>query len=167
MAEVKQTIVQGTPIVWKASGGDYLLTCTSVGAGAGRQGAKGDLATNSPTAGEFAPEYNMMFQTKWATAPTVGKPLRLLVAFSPDNTNFPGEVGASDAAFNTSAYLLQMVELRPLYAENDTNAQVYVGIMKPLARYVVPVIRNDSDQALSSTAGDHILTFTPLYPAYN
>jgi len=55
------------------------------------------------------------------------------------------------------------MEVVPIVADADTNAQTVVGTFIPLGRYVAPVIYNDATgQSLSSTAGDHELTIWPI-----
>lgn len=151
-----QKIKQGTALSWKASGGDAVLTLTSLTNAAGRAGGVIDLGAL------FARRYSVRHKTKCGTSPAAGKLLRIAFAFSPDNANWPAGVSGSDSAFSDLDLFSQAIEVRPMSLDNSTNSQQSVGSMSPLARYVVPIIWNESGVALSATAGDHELVIVPL-----
>lgn len=151
------TSKQGTAITWKTSGGDEVLTLTSLASAAARQGDKTDLGAL------FGRRYGYRLLTKWAVAPTANTLLRIGLAFSEDDTTFAGGVGASDAAYSDLDDFKQLMEVVPIVADADTNAQCVVGTFVPLARYMVPVFYNDATgQALSGTAGDHVFVIWPI-----
>lgn len=150
---------QGTRKVWATSGGDAVLTLTSLANSAGRAGDAEDLGDGS---GRFAVFYRWQLKTKWAVAPTAGNRLRLAFGFSDDNTDWPGSVTGSDAAYSDLDLFRQLVEVRSCPADNTTNAQAFSGIVRALGRYCVPAVYNESGQALSGTAGDHELSLVPL-----
>ena len=95
-------------------------------------------------------------------APAFDEVIRVLLAFSEDNSNFAGNVSGTDAAFSDEDELSQLMELRPLVLDGDTASQQVVGVFRTVARYVVPVIFNESGQSLSSTATDHELVIWPI-----
>lgn len=151
------TIKQGSAISWKSSGGTAVLTLTSLTTTSARQGAKVDLGAT------FGQRYGYRLLTKWGTAPTANTLLRIAFAFSEDNTNFAGGASGSDGAFSDVDDFKQLLEVPPIVADADTNAQSVVGSFIPHARYVAPVILNDATgQSLSSTAGDHELVIWPI-----
>jgi hypothetical protein len=148
---------QGTTVEWLASGGDYLLTPTSLANNNGRKGAGADLGAVFPV------RMRWEFETVFAAGVSDGSPLLIGWASSVDNSLFDGNLSAGDAAMNdedTFNYKIQLIGTFP--GENDTNTQVKSGIFFPPARYGFPVIFNKSGQALSSTAGDHAFRLTPL-----
>jgi len=157
----------GTPKVWRASGGDYTLTLTSLADQAARQGAKGDF--NDGTLGTI-PEYiDILLETKMAVAAANGTIIEVWCGQS-DNatatTNNPAGLTGSDAAFGTpTEYKLQLDFVGALALSNNaaTGTQKQKFRCYPTTRYWIPVIVNLGGQALSSTAGDHILTCTPYY----
>lgn len=147
----------GTARTWKASGGDAALTLTGLASGSARQGQSLDLGAT------FAREYGYRLKTAFGSSPTGGTLLRLFLGFSADNSNWPGGLSGSDAAYSDADDLRNLAELAPLVADADTAAQCVVGRFCPAGRYAAPVVYNDATgQALSGTAGDHVLEIWPL-----
>lgn len=155
-------------ITWLASGGTNTLTLTSLGAGAGRQGALDDFGTAAR-----ATDYLWRFYCKFATAPVVGeviliywKTSDLLGASSghPDNDDGDGDaaVSAEDKLFNLK--LLGQMIVDEASATPEFVASGFLPREWCAHRYGAPVIWNATVDALSSTAADHgfILTPTPL-----
>jgi hypothetical protein len=157
----------GTAKVWKASGGDYALTLTSLADAAAREGAKGDF--NDGTMGPI-PEYlDILFELKMAVAAANGAVIELWAGQS-DNataaTNNPGGLTGADAAVSTPAEKkLQLDPIGAFALSNNlgTGTQKQKFRFYPSSRYFIPVIVNRGGQAFSSTAGDHILTITPYF----
>jgi hypothetical protein len=148
---------QGTAKTIKASSGDATITLTSLANTAARESTQLDLGEN------FGREYGYRMDSKWAVAPTTGTLLRLFLAFSNDGAAWPGGVAETDQAYGDVDDLRNLIEITPLVADADTNAQAVVNSFRPLARYMCLVVYNDATgQALSSTAGDHVLTCWPL-----
>lgn len=150
-------VQQGTTITWAASGGDEVLTLTSLASGSARQGDKTDLGAT------FAARWGFKLTAPWASAPTANTPLRIFWAGSEDNTTFAAGASGSDGAFSDTGDLPNAMELTLLIADADTTAQVLVGTFEPPARYGAPIVYNDATgQALSGTAGDFELVLWPL-----
>lgn len=152
----------GTPKSWKASGGDYGLTCTSVSNGNGRQGAKGDLGANR------ARIWDVLLTSSVGSAATAGLEIELYWAASDSGTagtDNPGGTSGTDATFNTTPdeYKQQLIFIGSLVLSNNAST----GIQKqwlsfvPPCRYGMPVVVNKSGQTLGGTAGDHTVTLTP------
>src|SRR4051794_18961377 len=99
----------GTALSWKASGGDYAITLTSLANAAGRQGAKGDLGAF------WARRWAILFSSALASAGSNGTALELYWAASPSataGTDNPGSCTGTDAAFSNPAEAkLQLISL--------------------------------------------------------
>lgn len=159
------TKAQGTPIIW-AHGADfnpagatslgttenYELDLTSLAAGTGRQGAKGDLGATR--AGEYAAFL------RWesdGSAPTAGGTVDVYWAASTSGTaandNAGGATGA-DAAWpadsNEDEWALQLILIGSLVVTNDASTimvQCINPAFRPPTRYGMPVIDNNTSQA--------------------
>jgi hypothetical protein len=88
----------GTAIVWGVTGGaspapTAALTLDNLANGGGRMGDAVDLGT------PWDREYVVLFWIETGTAPTAGTVVELCLASSHDNTNWPGKVTGSDAAY--------------------------------------------------------------------
>lgn len=152
----------GTPITWKAASGTYGITCTNLANGSAREGAKGDLGTN------FARRWKVTIEAKLAVAGTNGNEIELYASQSDSATAGTGNAGnttGADAALANSAETkLQMIPVGSLAVSNalGTGTQRQHFEFIPIARYFIPVVVNNSGQAFSATAGDTIITLTPL-----
>jgi len=151
-----------SPIVWKNSGGNYAITCTSLANGSARQGAKGDLGAL------FARRWRVEFECKLTSAGTNQNEVEIYVSGSTNATAGTGNAGnasGTDAAYSTPAeYKLQLTPIGSLSVSNNagTGVQRQAFVFTPDSRYISPVIVNGAGVDFSSTAGDTILTFTPL-----
>lgn len=152
----------GTPVTWKASGGTYALTCTSVTNGNGRQGAKGDLGANR------ARIHDVLFTSSVGSAPTAGNEIELWWAPSDSataGTDNPGGTSGTDATFNTAPdefkQQLQFIGALTLTNSAGTGVQKEYLSFVPKCRYGMPVVVNKSGQTLGSTAADHTVTLIP------
>lgn len=167
------TLVAGTTATWQASGGTYTLTLTSLASAAARQGAKGDLS--DLTASNNLPEVLMfLFETKaGAAVANATNKLTLLIGESNSGTagtNNPAGLTGSDASLGTPAeYTLQLNRAGALNMSNNaaTGAQKQWIAYYPTSRYIIPVVYNQTNQSLSGTAGDHILTMVPYFRVQN
>jgi hypothetical protein len=151
---------QGSSIVFAASGGNVLITLTSLAATAGRKSDAVDLSST------FGPRYRVQLETKFGTAPTAGKPVEIYWASGYDTGSYDGGVTAGDATFTDTDLNRQLFLIGVAYADNSTNAQQQSWVFYPPSRYGVLVVYNGGDQALSSTAGDHAITLTQLIDQY-
>lgn len=167
------TLTPGTAVTWKASGGTYTLTLTSLASGAARQGVKGDLSDG--TAGNNLPEVCLfLLETKMGTGiANATNKLSLFIGESNNATaatNNPAGLTGADGSLGTPAeYTLQLNLAQAMNLSNNasTGTQKQWLAYYPISRYIIPVIYNQSDQSLSSTAGDHVLTMVPYYRVQN
>lgn len=160
-------LVAGTALTWKASGGDKVLTLTSLASGSAKQGDKSATLLDG-TLGK--PEVlDIVFETKAASAVTNGLQTEIYIGESSSATagtdNPGGLTGADGSLSNPSEIKLQLSYVGGFNYSNalGTGAQRQRFQYYPLAICIIPVIVNLSGQAFSSTAGDHILTITPYY----
>ncbi len=151
---------QGNSIVFAASGGNVLITLTSLSSVSGRKSDAVDLGS------AFGPRYRVQLETKFATAPTAGKPIEIYWASGYDTGSYDGSVAAGDGAFTDTDLNRQLHLIGVAYADNSTNAQQQSWVFYPPSRYGVLVVYNGGDQALSATPGDHVITFTQLIDQY-
>jgi hypothetical protein len=152
---------QNTAKSWKASGGDFAITLTSLANAAARQGAKGDLGT------PFARVYNVLFTASVGVAATNGNTIDLYWCQSTSataGTDNPGALSGTDASAATPAELtLQLVYVGRLALSNaqGTGIQKQSFLLFPKTQYGFPVVVNSSGQTMGATAGDHTITLTP------
>jgi len=147
--------ISGTPIT-------VTITLTSVANGSARQSAKFDFGAI------FARRWLATFETKFAIAPTNDTEVELYLSQSSNATAGTGNTGGTsgaDAAFSNSSELKKQLEpIGSLACSNalGTGTQRQAFEFQPTQRYGSVVVVNNSGQALSSTAGDHIITLQPL-----
>lgn len=147
---------QGTDILWTSSGGDEVLTLTSLANGDGRAGDEHDFGANFP---QFI---RVEIELDFNVAPTAGEIVNLFWASSKDGTNYDGECSGSDAAYNDEDDLRRLTLIKSLVCTNDTDSQRASGLLRLPARYGLPVVSNQSGQALTSTGTDQKVTVTPI-----
>jgi hypothetical protein len=154
MASINQT--QGTTVTWTSAGGDETLTLTSLASGDGRMGDEHDFGATFPERVriELVVDFNV--------APTAGLTMDVYWSSSDDGTNYDGECSGSDAAYNTEADMARLHYVGSLSASNDTDPQRASWVFFLPARYGLPVVSNQSGQALTATGTDQIVTVTPL-----
>ena len=157
----------GTPIVWKAAGGDYAITLTGIAVNAARQGAKGDLGATR------AARYSVLVEINMDVAPTAGDVIEFWWSSSPSavaGTQNTGACSGADAAYTGSAAgsvdetkaQLQYIGALVLTPDADAVVQIQEHLFFPLQRYGMPVLVNKADQALEGDDDAHRITFTPL-----
>lgn len=147
---------QQTARVWAASGGDEVLTLTSLANNAGRKGDGHDWGASH--AGRVVVE----LKTAFAVGPTAGNIVEVYWCSSRDNSLFDGNQAVGDAALTDTDVNKQLHWIGNLVADNVTTVQVQSWVFYLPGRYGFPVVYNRSGQALSATAGDHRLAITPL-----
>jgi len=154
MASVKQT--QGTDVVWTSAGGDEVLTLTSLATGDGRMGDGHDFTATFPELVriELLLDFN--------AAPTAGLVVDVYWSSSIDGTNYDGECTGADAAYNAEPDMMRLHYVGSLAASNDTDPQRASWLFRLPARYGLPVVSNQSGQALTAVGTDQVLTVTPL-----
>lgn len=151
-------IKTGTTKVWATSGGDAVITLTSLANGAGRVGGAVDMGATR------AGRYRVTIITDFNASPTAGNPLEVYLVRSDDNTTRDGALGSSDAAVSDGDIRAQCLFCGVLAADNTTTTQNTSFEVDTGARYLSPLIWNASGQALSGTAGDHAVRVTPIIP---
>jgi len=147
----------GTPIIWGeagAAGVTHTLTFEALAAGSARMGAYADL-------GEYwDQEYAVWLIIESGSAPTAGGTIDLYLPCSYATSGcWPGGVTGSDGAWPSDGdedqWAKQLgIPVVFLVATNDANTiQVSPpSIWRPPARYVVPVVDNNWDQAVRDEA---------------
>lgn len=167
----------GTPIIWgEASATGISLTVTktlsldALADATGRMGASADLGAT------WDQDYLVQLIVETGTAPTAGNTVELYLAWSHDNTNWPGKVTGSDAAYPTTVANNKKQLGNPasiLVATNDGNTVLYQNpvIVTAMARYVAPVVINLLGQAFRDEAtasnNDSRVVMTPLVYSIN
>lgn len=154
----------GTAIIWGEAGGSGVTNTLSLDAladTAGRMGAAVDLGAT------WDDEYFLEAYVETGTAPTAGNLVEIYLAWSRDNTNWPGKVTGSDAAYpsTVSANKRQLgTPALVLVATNDGNTDLKQNgvLIRPRARYVVPVVVNllgqaFRDEATASNNGSRVI----------
>ena len=143
-------ITQGTAIVWGesgASGVTAVCSLNNLAGGSAQQGASVDLGAN------WEDEYTAILAIETGTAPTAGNTYELYFGFSHDNTNWPAKMTGSNGAYTlgTSDANLRQIGTPAvvLTVTNDGNTLLIQtgSIIRPRARYVAPLVDNNSGQA--------------------
>jgi hypothetical protein len=155
-----------TPITWKASGGTYALTLTSLANNAAREGVKGDLGA------VHAARYAARLELELAVAAVTGTIVELWWSSSTSATAATDNTGISitgaDAAWAPAAGVddckLQLQFVGALICSDSASGTRFRQefIFFPPMRYGVPVVVNKAGQALSATAANSFLTLVPL-----
>ncbi len=160
-------VKSGTPLVWKAAGGDFAMTMASIAIDAAHQGEKGDLGTPRAARFAFAVENNMN------AAPTAGDVLEYYWSSSPSAvaaTENDGAASGADEAYVGSAggsvdeTKLQLIWIGnlPLTPDADGVVQKKTFVFSPPHQYGMPILVNKSDQALEGDDDSHRITMTPI-----
>lgn len=149
-------VKQDTDVVWTSAGGDETLTLTSLADGNGRQGDEHDFGAT------FAARIRVAIELDFNAAPTAGEQVDVFWASSHDGTDYDAECGGADAAFNSEDDSKRLHYVGSLICSNDTDPQRASFVFFLPARYGLPVVMNQSGQALTATGADQIVTVTPL-----
>ena len=149
-------------LTWDVGATTYALDLGSSGgaAGAVRVGARGDLGAAARS--EWY-QWHLHIDG-FDAAPVVGEEIDLYLAFS-DGTNEDGEVGTADA--DSSAVVLPNLTYIGTATVQTTTAGDNLnvsGIVRIDARYVSPVVHNNTADKLLSTSDAHTFTLTPVPP---
>lgn len=158
-----------TQVIWGeagATGVTNTITFEALAAGSARMGAEDDLGATLP------PRYKVELRIESGTAPTAGGTYDLFLAWGDDGTTYPGGVSGSDGAWpadgNEDEWVKQLEYVGSLVVTNDGNTvQVQAPwIVYPKSRYVVPVVDNNTDQAIrdetTATDNDSRIILTPI-----
>jgi hypothetical protein len=147
-------------IVWKSSGGDQAITLTSLGNGAGRQGANHDLYG---ALGAVSSLYEWRLAFKLTGTPTVGDVVRVYLAtWDEGEGRGDNDDGTGDIAVSAEDKLRNLHHIGSVIVDEAAVVEtVGSGLAVITSRYVSPVIWNEAI-AFSSTAADHEFSLTPV-----
>lgn len=170
--------VDGTAIVW-ANTTDYSSTVsglvrthqidlTDLASGSARQGAKADLGASR------ARQFLVLVGLEFATPPVSDEAVEVWWAGSPSataaNAN-PGGTTGSDAAYTGTAgdslddSLKQLLSTGALTVTADATTVVQyapIGVLTDIPRYGMPVVDNNTSDALHSDAVEMYIALLPL-----
>lgn len=157
----------GTTKTFKSSGGDAVITMTSVSNAAARQSDKLDFGATR------AARYLVRAAVELAATPTAGNTIDLYLAPSSSataGTDNPGNVTGADAAYtgyssNLAASVKQLQYIGSLIVTAQATATVQngvVGICTVPQRYGSLVVDNESGAAFHSSATNVKFEFIPL-----
>ena len=158
--------VDGTSQTWQSSGGTNVITCTSLAAGSGQQGAKSGTF-NDATLGNPI-EYRIKLLMQFTSAPTDGKEVEVWIGQSSSataGTDNPGGLTGSDGSYTVSRRF-QLDFPGSLIASNSigTGVQQQSELILPRkGLYLIPMIFNNADVAFDGTALHTVLTITPVF----
>lgn len=158
--------VDGTAQVWKSSGGDHVITCTSLGAGSGRQGDKSTTFADGTLGNPI--EYRIKLVMQFTAAPTDGKEVEVWVGQSSSGTagtDNPGALTGADGTYTVSERF-QLNYAGSLIASNAIGIGVQQQaefVVPRLELFLSPLVFNNADQAFDATALHTVLTITPVY----
>lgn len=151
--------VSETGLTWASSGGDELLTLTSLGAAAGRQGALHDF--NLGTAKAIVMKWR--FWCQFATNPVVGEIVQVRWKRG-DGTHYDNDDGTGDIAVS-SINKLNNVDLLKSLIVDEALQDIEMstgGILVITEEFGGPVIWNATADAFTTTALEHKFTLTPI-----
>jgi len=149
-------VKQGTSVIWTSAGGTEVITLTSLADGAGRMGEEHDFTATFPA------RVHISMELDFNAAPTAGLLVDLYWSSSYDGTDYDGECTGADAAYNDEDDMKRLHWVGSLVCTNDTDIQRQSWVFFLPARYGLPVVSNQSGQALTNVGTDQIITVTPL-----
>lgn len=160
-------LVAGTAVTWASTGGDKVLTLTSLTNNSAREGDKSATWVDGT---KGLPELiDVRLESAVGSAATAGLEIELYVGESDSataGTANPGNLTGADAGLsNPDELKVQLVFVGSLVLSNarGTNVQKQRFRFRPVCAYSVPLVVNKSGQTLSATAGNHTLVMTPYY----
>lgn len=147
-----------TAITWLSTGGTNVITCTSLGAAAGRQGAYHTLTAATRQSRRFGWR---AWLVPGATC-VVGEVIEVYLVTGDgtrrDNDDGTGDIAVSAKDKLRNAQFLGVIEI-------DENAAVVTsasGVVEIGALEVAPVLWNATANTLSATATDFGFSLTPI-----
>lgn len=147
-----------TAISWRDSGGDELLTLTSVASGAGRQGAEHDYGAAAKSR-----LYDWRAFVQMATTPVVDEIIRIYMKTG-DGTHYDNDDGVGDIAVSAEDKLKNLVQIGSIVIDEATADLEFSASGKIVldSRYVMPVFWNATADALTATAAEHGFDLVPV-----
>lgn len=152
-----------TAITWRASGGDLVLTLTSLGTSAGRQGAAKDFGSTTARSRRFV--WRAFVKLASSPTPTVGDVIDIYVKTG-DGTHRDNDDGTGDLALSHVDKLNNLRWIGAIIIDEASATPEFSasGVIEVDAQEFFPVIYNGTNNALSSTAGDHGFDLKPVPP---
>lgn len=146
-----------TALTWRASGGDELITLTSLAPGAGRNGAMHDFGTSARSF-----RFRWLAFLKLTGTPTVGTTVDVYLKTG-DGTHFDNDDGTGDVLLSSVNKLRNLHFLGAIVVDEAAVVdQVATGVVDIYARQAAPVFFNQSGLSLSATAGDNGFNLVPV-----
>jgi len=147
----KAYLLPESSIEFLASGGDVVLTLTSLAAANGRQSAQHDFGTSAHVA-----TFEWRAFVQFATNPVVGEAISIYLKTS-DGTHIDNDDGTGDAAVSAEDKLKNLTYLGAITVDEASATPEFSasGRVTIAARYLQIVFWNGTADALSSTASEH------------
>lgn len=157
---------EGTTITWTDSGGDEELDLGGV------DGDAGDVAVGSYHDFGVAPravDYRLdIFIDGFDTAPVVGEQVLVYITEGWNTTEFSGPETPNDTTDSTGDVnrLPNMLGPFPVTVHSTTAADNLRATyeFRSSARYLAPVVHNDTADDLLTTSDAHTVEITPIFP---
>jgi hypothetical protein len=168
MANTYAPLVAGTTVKWSSSGGNHVLTGTSLSNASGRAGDKCSTNDILDATKGLAALLEIWVSTKVQSAPTAGLTLDVYLAFSDSGTagtDNPGNLSGADAALANVDIAPQLVFVGSVVMSNNlgTGLQQQRFLVQPQDQFVIPILVNNTGQTVSSTGTDTQFWITPWY----
>lgn len=150
----------GTPIVFKDSGGDAVLTLQNLGFGVGRISARYDRG-----AGSKPQWYQVTSDIQYATAPQLGEFAEVYLSQS-DGTLADGSIGTADAALTADKLRnLKLISVNEVDTTSTNTDIVSSGVVFISSRYISTGAWNrSSGDNFRNTANTSQIILTPIPP---
>jgi hypothetical protein len=150
-----------TPIVFRDSGGDVVITLNNLGFGAGRVSARYDRG-----AGSLAESHEVTGVFQFETAPALGEAVELYL-FQSDGTYMDGTLGTSDAALTAdkrrNGILIGAVIVDTTSTATDIIAR-FQNVPITSRYYSIGVWNASAGDNLENTANASRVIVTPMPP---
>lgn len=160
--------IGGTDITWLSSTGSEVLTLTSLGAGAGRQGAQHDFG-DITTAREMLFDWHAFVQ--FGATPVLDETVDIYWKgfAAQSSTRGMNDDGTGDAALSAEDKLKNLIYLGSIIVDEAAVDIEMTAFNKgdPIwipHRYGMPVFFNNTADVLTATALEHGFTLTPITP---
>ncbi len=142
---------------WRNTGGTELFTPTSLGSGAGRQGALHDFGVAARAA-----KFEWRAWIKPGATRVVDEVIRIYLKTS-DGTHPDNDDGTGDIAVSAEDKLNNLTQIGSILIDENAAVEMAVsGVIFLGARYAGPVYWNASANSLSATAGDFGFDMVPI-----
>jgi len=150
-----------TPIVFRDSGGDVVITLNNLGFGAGRVSARYDRG-----AGSLSESHEVTGVFQFETAPALGEAVELYL-FQSDGTYMDGTLGTSDAALTAdkrrNGILIGAVIVDTTSTATDIIAR-FQNVPITSRYYSIGVWNASAGDNLENTANASRVIVTPMPP---